>query len=38
VADLEVYGQMVLANPDFVERKTGAPMAQPPARTGRGWL
>jgi N-ethylmaleimide reductase len=27
VADLEAYGQMVLANPDFVERlKTGAPM------------
>ncbi|GAB3374495.1 alkene reductase [Lysobacter rhizosphaerae] len=27
LADLEAYGQMVLANPDFVERlKTGAPM------------
>jgi N-ethylmaleimide reductase len=27
IADLEAYGQMVLANPDFVERlKTGAPM------------
>jgi N-ethylmaleimide reductase len=27
VADLEAYGQMVLANPNFVERlKTGAPM------------
>jgi N-ethylmaleimide reductase len=27
VADLEAYGQMVLANPDLVERlKTGAPM------------
>jgi 2,4-dienoyl-CoA reductase-like NADH-dependent reductase (Old Yellow Enzyme family) len=28
LADLEAYGQMVLANPDFVERlKTGAPMS-----------
>ena len=27
LADLEAYGQMVLANPDFVARlKTGAPM------------
>jgi 2,4-dienoyl-CoA reductase-like NADH-dependent reductase (Old Yellow Enzyme family) len=27
VADLEAYGQMILANPDFVDRlKTGAPM------------
>ena len=27
LADLEAYGQMVLANPDFVERlKAGAPM------------
>ena len=27
LADLEAYGQMVLANPDFVERlKTNAPM------------
>ena len=29
LADLEAYGQMVLANPDFVERlKAGAPMNQ----------
>ena len=26
LADLEAYGQMVLANPDFVTRVTGAPM------------
>jgi 2,4-dienoyl-CoA reductase-like NADH-dependent reductase (Old Yellow Enzyme family) len=27
LADLEAYGQMVLANPDFVARlKTGAPL------------
>ena len=27
LADLEAYGQMVLANPDFIARlKTGAPM------------
>ena len=32
VADLEAYGQMVLANPDFVERlRFGAPMNDPNA-------
>lgn len=34
VADLEAYGQMVLANPDFVERlKTNAPMNEADAAT-----
>jgi 2,4-dienoyl-CoA reductase-like NADH-dependent reductase (Old Yellow Enzyme family) len=39
LADLEAYGQMVLANPDFVERlKSGAPMnpAQPATFFGGG--
>jgi 2,4-dienoyl-CoA reductase-like NADH-dependent reductase (Old Yellow Enzyme family) len=39
VADLEAYGRMVLANPDFVERlKSGAPMneAQPDTFFGNG--
>ncbi|QNK02168.1 alkene reductase [Dyella telluris] len=34
LADLEAYGQMVLANPDFVERlKTGAPLNDADPRT-----
>jgi N-ethylmaleimide reductase len=34
LADLEAYGQMVLANPDFVKRlKTGAPMSEPDRAT-----
>ncbi|MDR2838170.1 MAG: alkene reductase [Azonexus sp.] len=39
IADLEAYGQMVLANPDFVERlKTNAPMnaAKPESFFGGG--
>ena len=43
LADLEAYGQMVLANPDFVKRlQTGAPMSEPDRATffsgaGRGY-
>jgi N-ethylmaleimide reductase len=34
LADLEAYGQMVLANPDFVKRlQTGAPMSEPDRAT-----
>jgi N-ethylmaleimide reductase len=34
LADLEAYGQMVLANPDFVKRlQTGAPMSEPDPAT-----
>ena len=34
LVELEAYGQMVLANPDFVERlKTNAPMNQPDHNT-----
>jgi N-ethylmaleimide reductase len=34
LADLEAYGQMVLANPDFVKRlKTGAAMSEPDRAT-----
>jgi 2,4-dienoyl-CoA reductase-like NADH-dependent reductase (Old Yellow Enzyme family)/NAD(P)-dependent dehydrogenase (short-subunit alcohol dehydrogenase family) len=37
VCDLEAYGQMVLANPDFVARvKTGAAMNQPSPQTYYG--
>lgn len=37
LADLEAYGQMVLANPDFVERlKTNAPMNAPDHNTYYG--
>ncbi|MDA8445120.1 alkene reductase [Paracidovorax valerianellae] len=37
LADLEAYGQMVLANPDFVERlKTNAPMNAPDHATYYG--
>jgi NADPH2 dehydrogenase len=37
LAELEAYGQMVLANPDFVERlKTGAPMNPPDHATYYG--
>ncbi|MDR2208533.1 MAG: hypothetical protein LBE22_06135 [Azoarcus sp.] len=37
LADLESYGQMVLANPDFVERvKTNAPMNEPQPATYYG--
>lgn len=44
LADLEAYGQMVLANPDFVERlRIGAPMntSKPDAYFGgdsRGYI
>jgi len=34
LADLEAYGQMVLANPDFVKRlQTAAPMSEPDRAT-----
>ena len=34
LADLEAYGQLVLANPDFVKRlQTGAPMSAPDRAT-----
>ena len=34
LADLEAYGQMVLANPDFIKRlQTGAPMNEPDRAT-----
>ena len=34
LADLEAYGQMVLANPDFVKRlQTGTPMSEPDRAT-----
>lgn len=37
VAELEAYAQMVLANPDFVERlKTNAPMNSPDHATYYG--